>query len=114
MVPAHAKVIRTDQDDVRVKQVQTKHVQQKRKKNEILIRRDHAYTCILFPKYILILIIFLFNTHYLFVRYRSIKSKKDKRNKNIEIQIVVLPCLYVYHRQKVVNDIQGLITNRFL
>jgi hypothetical protein len=30
--PAHAKVIRTDQDNVRVKQVQTKHVKQKRKK----------------------------------------------------------------------------------
>ncbi len=49
--PAHAKVIRTDQDNVRVKQVQTKHVKQKRKKNEILMRRDHAYACILFPKY---------------------------------------------------------------
>jgi hypothetical protein len=48
LVPARTKVIRTDQDNVRVKQVQTKHVQQKRK-NEILIRRDHAYTCMLFP-----------------------------------------------------------------
>ncbi len=51
LVSVHAKVICTDQDNVRVKQVQTKHVQQKRKKNEILMRRDHAYTCILFPKY---------------------------------------------------------------
>src|SRR5579871_4606578 len=36
LVPAHAKVIRTDQDDVRVKQVQTIHVQQRRKKNRDL------------------------------------------------------------------------------
>jgi len=32
LVPAHTKVIRTDQDNVRVKQLQTKHVQQKRKR----------------------------------------------------------------------------------
>ena len=30
LVNAHAKVSRTDQDDIRVKQVQTEHVQQKK------------------------------------------------------------------------------------